>query len=866
MQANHKLINCLKLIFRQEKSLFLVGVIILFLLSGAYSQNVISIQGTVVDAKDGSPMPFATVMLKRAVKSTTTDTSGVFRISHQGLLLDTLVVTFVGYETYKKPVFAGQKIKLTIKLEPKNFESQGVIISAKKERYTRKNNPAVELIEKVIAHKAQNRLEKNDYYQYDQHEITQLAVNNLSDSLSTLTKFLFFFGFQKKYLDISDLNGRPILPVYINENIFTKYYRKSPESQKTAYRANKTIYVHRMVDMTGMQNSIKQVFDNINVYDNNVRLFSDDFMSPLSPLSPSFYKFFIMDTLEQNGIRCIDLTFMPRNPSDFGFFGSMLITCDTNYAVKRLELRLPPNTGVNFVDELRIVQEYDYIQGNWCLIKDEAVADLSFFLKNFASSHIRRSNVYSDYVFNNPQPDTLYKASDKQLNTTSKTANYTDKEWDDSLRLRPLRPIESNTYQLYDDLHHDYRFKIMMNTIMTLTTTYIPAGKIDFGPWDGIISYNSIEGLRSRVGFRTTTLLNKRIFFNGYAAYGFGDQTWKYQGAVRYSFVDKKNFPAEYPRNAVVFNYQYDYKMPGQSNVFGNLTDRFWQSFLTTGIDKMTADRMFALRYEYDVSPRFYTELTFENLEQRGLGEMNFNTINKKNNLLITSQLFVKLRYSHEIKYFESSEARTPINSTHPVWTLTYNVGFKDFLGGEYGFHRLDLEFTKLTLLSSYGYLKTIFNAGKVWNPVPYPLLFVHPGNQSYFFKTQSFNLMNVMEFVSDEYVSAQISYMSYGLIFNRIPLLKRLRWRECFGVKSVWGNISPSNLPRNNPDLMLFPESTNNLATDYSLAARPYLEASIGIYNIFTVGRIEFVHRFDYLDRPDVMKWGIRIGALIGF
>ncbi len=763
--------------FRQCKIFLLASILLFTLFSTGHSQNTISLSGTVVDAETGEVLPFASVGLKKAVKGTITDTSGNFRLSHTGLLVDTLVVSFIGYETFFKPVFAGQRVILNIKLEPKKLESAGVVIKAKKSRYSRKNNPSVDLIEKVIANKEKNRLESNDYYQYDQHEITQMAINNFSDSLSLITRFLFFFGFQKTYLDVSDLNGKPILPIYINENIYTKYYRKTPLASKSAYRANKTIYVHRMVDMEGMQNSIKQIFDNINIYDNNIRLFSDDFMSPLSPLAPSFYKFFIVDTVEQNGIRCIDIAFTPRNSSDFGFYGSMFITCDTQYAVKRLELLLPPNTGVNFVDELRIVQEYDTIQGKWCLVKDEAVADLSFFLKNFASSHIRRSNIYNNYVFHHPQPDTLYKASAESLDFTVLTKDYTQKNWDDSLRLRPLRKMESGTYTMFEELRHDYRFKALMTTIMAATTNYIPAGKIDWGPWGALASYNAIEGWRTRVGFRTTTLLSKHIFFNGYVAYGFGDEIFKYQGGIRYSFVKKNNFPSEYPRNAVVVNYQYDDKLPGQSAVFGNNSDRIWTSLVSSAVNKMTADRMFGLKYERDISPTLYSEISFENIQQQGLGEMNFNTATKEIDYLTTSQFFLKLRYSRERKYYESSEERTAVNSTKPVWTLSYNVGVKDLFGGDYGFHRLELDFTKLTLLSSYGYLKTNIAAGKVWNPVPYPLLFVQSGNQSYFYKRNAYNLMNIMEFVSDEYVSAQFSYMSYGLIFNRIPLIKKLRW-----------------------------------------------------------------------------------------
>ncbi len=832
-----------------------------------FSQKYTEVKGRIKDAQTNEPLGYANVFLKKAKKGGVTDITGNFRLTVDLSATDTLEISYLGYQPVKIPVKPGEKKERDVQMLALGFDMPMVTITSKKERYTKKGNPAVELMEAAIQKKDQNRLSRNEYYQYKQHEISQIAVNNFSDTAGIFNKFLKLFGFTARYVDLSDLNGKPILPIFISENIGNVYYNREKNKKNVDLLAHKGVQIHRMLDMNGLESVVNQAFRDVDIYEPTIPIFGIPFVSPFSSLATTHYKFFINDTVFHRGDSCIQLTFFPHNPIDFGFSGKLFLVKDTaSLAVKRVELRLPPHSGMNWVDEMFIKQEFEWKDSNWCLVEDEAIADLSAISEDFVSLHARRSIVYQDYVFNK-QPTFDTAAVKKEKNDFWLFSSKENEMAMDSLRLRPLRKLESNTYIMYDELHKSWKYKVMMNGFVALITGYVPVGMVDIGRWNSLVSYNEIEGVRARIGARTNTLFHPQIFLNSYIAYGFGDEKLKYQLGATYSFKKRRFFAREYPLNNLSVTYQEDNKIPGNTNLlFDNSYDKFWFSFRSTPVTKMTRDRHFGIDYEKEFVKGFLLKASFHNVMEQALGEMNFNTPTEERSSFTNSQFGFFLQYSPNDQFYQMGDERRQILNTKPIFSVNYALGIKDFLNADYTFHRLELSASKLTNFPVFGSLKVSANAGKIWNPVPYPLLFIPEGNQSFFSLTNSFNLMNFMEFIADEYVNLHIFYRGSGYVFNRIPLINRLKIRGVIIGKMVWGHLNSSNLPENNPNLMVFPTDKDGNQSIFLFDKMPYAEVSVGIYNILDIIQVDFIKRLTYLDNPNALSWGIRMSVLFGF
>lgn len=852
-ETKNKKINILYLIF--------------FILLGnfCFAQQTI-VKGHVEDLNTKEGLAFVNVhlLINSKLIGTMTDENGYYKLSYnsssnQGI--DTIIFNYISYEPTKKYIKRHLTQTLNIQLKQTSTALKSVEIMAKKEKYSRKSNPAVELIENVEKNKELNNLSNNDYYQYRKHEKTEISLLNINDSLrykKPFNKIDFVFDNVQQ----SELNNKKFLPLYFMEVLSETYYRKNPENNRTIITAQKNVEISKFLDDQSIEYVMKEIFGDINIYNNKIPLLSNEFISPLAPFATRFYQFFIIDTSYIKGDSCIRLAFNPANQQDIGFSGYLWITKDTKYAVRKIEMRLPKKSGLNFVDELLLKQDYDYIDNKLCLVTDNLIIDCNIY---GVQMHGRKTNTYNDFVFNQPQPYDFYNNYD----ITQHLPNYNKQSlsyWDEN-RISQLTQSEKMTYNNISRLNNFTFYKAAINTVMAFTSGYIEINKIDYGPVENTLSWNSVEGVRFRLGGKTNMNFNKHIFFEGFLAYGTKDEKFKYQTKAMYSFAEKKYNQWEFPLNLLSLNYEYNTNIPGQELLIGT-PDRLFLSFNRGAIDKMTFNRTLSVEYEYETLSQFGINLKIQHLKQEPLANLNFTSFNElqEYNPLTSTTFQAVFRYARNEKFLQSQRYRISLNNIAPIYTLSYIYG-SSLLGGDFTFHKIKAEVQKRWFILSFGFADLELSAGKIFGKVPYPLLYVHHANQNWAYQDEAFNLMNYFEFVSDQYVQVIFNYNFNGFIFNRIPLIKKLKWRECFAIKGVWGEVSDNNTPSlNNPNLIPFPKSSDGTTTTFSLNNGPYIEGNIGIDNIFNVLRIDYVRRFTYLENPNIAKWGIRFRLRLTF
>lgn len=846
-------------------------IIILFILfvvvpQVLFAQNTV-VTGTVRDAKTGELLPYVNITTNTKSSTfvgTITDENGKFTLT-AAQNFDTLIFTFIGYkETYKK-IKPHNRQNITVEMVSETAQLEEVVIVGKKSKYSRKNNPAVTLMENVQSHKDKNNITNQNFYEYKMHEKTELSILDVDYSLKNRKGFKKL-GFLFDNIQKSEISGRTYMPVYLMEKITQSNYRKDPKCLKNMLVGQKEVTISKFIETQTIDFMLADVFGQVNVYDNSIRILSNDLVSPLAPFATRFYQFFLNDTIAYKGDSCIVLSFNPANLRDIGFSGKLWVTKDSNYAVKRIYMEFPKKSSINFVENLHINQEYSRIDNQLCLTQNKVLMEGSVY---GVKMHGRRETFYDGYKFDNPQPDNFYNNND----VTQRLEGYnrrTNTWWEEN-RISPLTTSEQNTYNVPTALNSITSYKILMNTLMAFASGYIDLGWVDYGPVENTLSWNNVEGVRLRVGGKTNVKFNKHLFLNGFVAYGTKDEEVKYLGEVMYNFADKMYHQWEFPINLLTLGIEHNTEIPGQSLLMGTY-DRFFLSFNRGDIDMMLLNTKIYAEYWYETISQFSTKLRAEYHTIEPLSTLtnyfhststdangNYKVSFDENNPLTVSTVDLELRYAKGEQFMQTQKYRLTLNSTSPIFTINYTYG-SPLLNSDYDFHKIKVSLYKRWFILSFGLCDLSLQAGKIFGKVAYPLLFVHQANQNWAYQDESFNLMNYFEFVSDYYAQAIFNYNFNGYIFNRIPLIKHLKLREVFALKAIFGGLSDNNNPEKNEDLLAFPKNGDGEYKTYSLnGGTPYFEANVGIDNIFKVMRIDYVRRFTYLDHPNIAKWGIR-------
>ena len=856
------------------KTKYIKSFLLFLLLGCCISVSAQNIQGVVTDSLTNEPIPYLSVFYEGKGVGSITDNDGHYKVeTRKGW--NKLTFSAVGYVTKVVNIIPGVTKNLNVRMRPDDIMLDEVVVKPKREKYSRKNNPAVELMKKVIAHKKNNKLSENDYYQYNKYQKITMSLNDVTPEM--LEKGMYKkMPFLKDQIELCEETNKFILPISVDENASQKIYRKHPKSEKTIIKGMSSTGVNELFATGDMLSTVlKDVFTDVNIYDNDIRLLQYPFISPISSSDAiSFYKFYIMDTTFVDKDKCFHLTFVPNNSQDFGFTGHLYVLADSSYTVKKCTMNLPKKSGVNFVDNMDIIQEFEQLpNGEWVLKTDDMIVEMTL-MKIMQGFQIRRTTRYSDYAFDE-LPQQLFKRKGAEIKEADAMMRGDD-FWN-QYRPVPLTQTESSMDMLVKRLEQMPGFKYVIFVLKAFIENFVETGtkehpsKVDIGPVNTMISNNYIDGLRLRMSAQTTANLNPHLFFKGYYAYGFKDHRSKYMGEVEYSFNKKEYLPREFPKNSITFSYQYDVMSPTDKFLKTD-KDNVFVSFKTSTVDQMSYVRNIALKYENETQFGLKTTVEVKHSTDEPTGGLAYITNDDQKTLvpeIQTMEASLAFRYAPGETFVNTKQRRIPVSFDAPVFTLSHTTGFKGVLGGEYNFNLTEVGLYKRFWFSSWGKIDMFVKGGAQWNKVPFPLLIMPAANLSYILQRETFNLINNMEFLNDRYASLDVSWDLNGKIFNRIPLLKKLKWREAIGFKMLYGHLTDKNNPMKHPgdsELFLFPTRDGRPTSFVMDPKTPYMECSVGIHNIFKILHIDYVRRLNYLDHPDANKWGVRFMVMMTF
>jgi hypothetical protein len=817
----------------------LILLILISFIALTVSGQVTKIRGKVLDALTGEPLPFVNVYLSGTTVGTTTDFEGSYYFETK-VKADSVTAAFLGYKKQVLPIKLNRYQEINFLLETDEFILDEVVVVAGE-------NPADVLIRNVIANKSKNSKKEFKAIQYEAYNKIQFDANNFERYLSD-RKLFKQFEFIFNYVDTSTVNGKAYLPIFISEALSEIYIHTDPDEKIEKILA---------VRGSGIENpSIAQFMGNlyqeVNVYDNYMELLGKNFVSPIADFGPAYYKYYLVDSAFHGRERSYKLMLKPRRKQELTFTGSLWIH-DSTFAVKELELSAAADANLNFVSDLTVRQEFERIDNQfWLLTKDFLIADFSITQNNerLPGFFGQRTSTYRNFVINEPKDPKFYRQPVKVIideSSMEKTQDF----WQENRHFQ-LSAKEEGVYAMIDSVENVPIFRTYADAIYTFVYGFLPYGKIEIGPLNKIVSFNSVEGHRFRVGGRTTTLFSKNLRLDGHMAYATRDQQIKYGAGLYYMFG--KN-----PRRAAGINFKYDMEQLGSSfnafsedNIIGSL-------FRRQPADKLNLTGEFRVYYDHEWIPGITNRFELLHRELFPVGDFRLRTFNENgepvdHRSLITSEIAIEGRLAFQEKIVVRDFERINLGTRFPVINFRYSLGVPDMINGEYHYHRFQAGVTHWFNVGSFGWSKYILEGGRVFGTLPFPLLVLHPGNETFVFDEYAFNLMNYYEFISDRYFSLYYTHHFDGFFFNRVPLLRKLKWREVFFVKGLMGTISDANLELNE-----LPKATFMLD-------KPYFEAGIGIENIFKIVRVDGVWRLSHRDNEGASPFAVFVSLQFAF
>ena len=822
------------------------------------------ISGVVLDASDGGPIPYATIQYKGNRISTIADGQGRFRIDrHNGWRL---TISSVGYREQVINVSPQTQSQMTIRLAADNRQLGEVMVkSKKKSRYRRKDNPAVELMRKVIANKKKADLKRHDYYRYQNYQKIGLGLNDLKPE--TLEKGIFKrYPWLREQVDTSQYTDKMVLPLTVDEMVTEQIYRKEPKAERTIVKGTKSSGVNDLFQTGEVLTTVmREVFADVDIYEDYILLMRHKFSSPIGRDAIQFYRYYITDTVYVGQDRCIHLDFLPNNQQDFGFRGQIYILADTTYQVKRCELYIPRSSDVNWVESMQCMQEFSkQDNGEWLLTIDDMIVEL-MLTDWIQKGVVTRTTRKTDFSFD-PLPDERFKKKNP-MQFEAGSDNRSDDFWAQHRQVE-FTKSEAGMGGFLDHLEKLKGFKYAIFVLKALFENYLETGsrekpsKFDVGPINTFISQNFHDGLRLRVGGQTTANLNPHLFAKGYYAYGTKTHENYYNAELTYSLTPKQYLPQEFPVNNIIVSAKRDVALPSDKySVYDK--DNIFSSFKVHDIDKMLMYKSQRLAYEFETSThwRFTADLKTERIKP--IGNLVFQPLvvgaAPLDQMRYTESTF-GIRFAPDEKFVNTKQRRRPMNKDAWYIQLQHTLGYNGVLGGDYNYNYTEFEWFRRTWLPmSWGKFDTRLRLGIQWNQVPWPLLPMPQANLSYVISPQLFNMINNMEFLNDRFASVQFTWEMGGKILNRIPLLRKMKLREILEFKGLWGTLSKKNnpfLPENagSSKLMVFPE--NSFTMDGKV---PYWEYAVGVQNILSLIQIQYVHRINYMNLPTATRHGIR-------
>ena len=824
-----------------------------------------TVSGRVID-KDGFAVPSASVSYRNHHIGVSTDLQGRFTIErHAGWML---TVSCVGMKTaYVKVGPMDNFIEVRLKDDSRALKE--VVVKSKRKRYSRKDNPAVELMRRVIAAKKRNRLENHDYYRYDKYQKLTAAINDIKPE-ELETKFYQKRKYLLDQIETSPYNGKLTLPFSVDETVTERLYRKNPEKTRDIVKARTTSGISEIVQ-TGeiFTTGLKDVFTDVDIYDDHIRLLQYPFPSPIGRTAISFYHFYIEDTVKVDGDLCYHLQFTPANQQDFGFRGELFVTADSVLHVKKCNMYLPHKSDVNWVEDMKIEQEYTRLpNGEWVLTKDDMVAELEIS-DIITKGLVVRNTRYSNYSFDPIDSHDLRGRA--RVKNDADMLNRDETYWS-KYRTVAMTRGEKGMKGFIKRMTQSKGWKWLLVGIKAFGENYVETGHdsipsyFDFGPVNTYLSKNYVDGIRLRLAGRTTAALNPHLFWNGYAAYGTKSGRLYYGTELTYALNKKQHAAFEFPQRNITFESTYDVMAVSDRFLVHN-KDNIFMTFRTKTPKEMYYYNRQKLSFNYETDWGLRYRMSVATESNRVAGKLHYYHLDgSEDEKFRKTELMGGITWDPCVTYLNTKQHRIPANSDSPSLSIQHTVGLKNFLGGSFRSNITEASVYKRLWLGSWGNIDFYADAQAQWNKVPFPMLLIPPVNLSYFEHENSFNMLTDWEFINDRQLWAALCWNMNGKILNRIPLIKKLKLREYVAVKGLWGHLTDKNNPflaRNAGDTELYRFPTEA----HVMNNKPYIELVVGLKNIFKIFTVEYVRRMSYLDLDShPKKWGIRFGFDMAF
>lgn len=809
---------------------------ILFTIFTLVSSLVVAqtISGVVLDENE-APVPFANIYWKVSAVGAIADMEGVFSIPMESGQ-DTLVFSATGFKDLELPKNRiGNQTEFILKSASTQLEQVEVQVKRKRKRRKRKVDPAYLLHQKIAQNRDANDIKIREKYKCDVYNKIEIDLNNID---SNTKKELLFkpIAFVFDHPDTTS-QKKSFTPIFISEGL-SEYSFEQPNNEKEYIRASKNagIKIPSLAQFTG------NVYTDFNVYNSYILIFQKSFISPLAPASWLSYKYFLTDSVKRNDTTFYKLEFFPLRKQDLAFNG-YLITNDKNYGLNEIHLEIPEATNINFVEEFKIDQYYKSSDTLLTLQKEKILIDVNPLQKTYGF-YIQKTTLWSDYDFNPNFSENHFNAAQK--------VEVSDSAYDfgetilSTKRPEPLTKSEQLTYRNVDSAMNTRYLKNIQNLSQMVYTGFYPFKKWEYGPYYSTYSFNNIEGQRLRAGFLTTPELMKKTRLRGYVAHGLKDNVTKYNGIVTrfYGFKNWRYFE---------FEHLNDYKILSASdnafqedNILASLTRRVEPRYTKTIRTRFT--------WSHEWFNGINNSVTLKSERFIPIGVLDYFTpANEKLSEIDVYSIKVGGRFALQEKFVRYGFRRLSLGTRKPRLDYDYTYGARINNQG-YEFHKVELKMADRYYLGFFGFMDLRLFAGKVWGDLPYPLLLNHQGNDSYYFDNEAFNMMNPFEFVSDQQVSLMARHNFNGLLFNRVPLVKKLKLRSFIFGKGVYGTLNDSH-----KNIVVMPDGLTALS-------EPYLEAGFGVENILKLIRLDFIWRLSNLDSPQAQPFGITFDIVPSF
>jgi hypothetical protein len=807
---------------------------ILFLLclthSFVFAQQT-KVSGRVVDASSGEGIPGARVQFQGSKIGTLTDSLG-FYVLQSYYATDSVTYFMPEFRLVTKFVKKDFEQTITVQLTESISDIAEVTIKPPDEF------PSTTLLKKVIAHKDINNKEKLKSYEYELYNKIQLDLNNIGDKFKDrdIVKKL---DLVMNYLDSSD-GDKTYLPVLLSESISQFSFKNNPKKKKETVSATRISGIENLQ----LNQFLGEMYLDFNIYDNYLNIFQKAFISPAANFARNYYKFYLEDSMFIDNNWCYKLRFAPKRTGDMTFEGEMWIN-DTTYAIKTFKANISPWANINYVQGLYLEHHFSQVIPEvWMLTEEKMILDMKVTKGTklygfFGRKHSTRKN----FVINKDRPEDYYK-SDYTVEFTDSAKIRDPKYWAEHRHV-PLSNQENGIDQMVDSLSKDPFFKFLKNATYMLATGYYQLGKIELGSIYTLFSYNPVEKFRTGISLRTSNAFSKRVEFGGKLFYGFGDERFKYGLTTRINITPKK-------RGLLIIYGNRDIEQIGISPTAAAVGSTFGSLLRTGPLNKLTFVDKAGVNLEKDFGKDFVLFTGVEWKEYTSLGLASYERKNELGGIdtirkIQTSEVTVRLRWCKDEEFIYGNFDRTTLPSKYPILSIQAIFGIKGIFGSDYNYQKVEFAMEHSRNIGVLGRIKYGVNCGAIFGTVAYPFLKVHEGSQSYWLSTTSFNRMSFFEFISDRYVGGFIDQHWQGLLFDRIPLIKKLKLRLVTGARFTYGAISPKH-----NEAMIIPSFTKQFGNV------PYVEASIGIENILKLGRVDLVWRVTHLDKG-IPPLGIR-------